>query len=202
MYLLIHGYGTNISSPFIKPEKYDKGFRNFKDDIDAENAIVFDWSQPFHLKNFAGFNPFKYLEIYKNYRSRLLNSDLYDSLHKYIQKNKPNTIICHSLGCELFLKYLEKYNLPSNVQKIIFIQGDIKSSTTFPVGKVEFTNIYNPLDIMLWLSTFLNRSMRAGLIGFRVPDIKNICVINPLGFRDYHNYPIRSNKVKLELFSI
>jgi hypothetical protein len=171
--LYLHGYGTAISSFFQKPLASHRGFQLSKA-FNETNTVLdpFDWSIPTHLDPWSALNPLAQLNIYLEYRRALQNQSLLKKLSQRLNQDQPTTIVCHSLGCQLLLNYVQNYQLPASVKKIIFLQADI--SYNAPIDfELDFINVFCPWDLSLFFSSLYHLQWRAGLVGLKLTKTKN-----------------------------
>jgi hypothetical protein len=189
--LLIHGYGQSYLKSLlgrfglnITLKSYS--FKAFRQLIEKGNAKVFVWHHEIESEIFQYFNPFYvYKNLYITEKEKSVSTDIQKQLTFELQSQKPEIIVCHSLGCYLLLNYLDKYNLPASVKKIFLVQGDFSTnySLTNPDlikklenKELEIINCYCPWDPILHISKLTSVSYRpAGVYGF-----KNELVTNKL----------------------
>lgn len=181
--LLIHGYGIGIRSSIFKPaEGEDAGFGAFKELIKEGIAKVFRWDIQSNFGLPQVVNVKNYLAIYKKERDLAISLSLQDRLFEVIQSYKPTVIICHSMGCYLFLHFSNQRALPSFVTKIIFVQADLPYDfkilnkdilKRLEIGQLTFINYYCPWDPTLLADTIMKKSKIAGAVGASVPYVKN-----------------------------
>ncbi len=169
--LYIHGFATNIThlfkiKQFTKKELFPALFRIF-----AENEVyTFRWGLDLHL-NIK--NIWEIYNLYQKEKKLAKDNNLLFQLHCVIDTFKPKIIICHSIGCYLFINYIKKFNLSKNIAKIVFIQADlpkkqklsIKITKPLKNKKLEFINFYCYWDDSLTISSIINKKLRAGSFG-------------------------------------
>ena len=182
-YLLIHGYGVGANYLNIhKAEGINGGFGAFDKLILEQNAIVFRWDIKRYFEYKTMFNPFNHLALYNQERSKAQLPETHLNLKLIIERYKPESIICHSVGSLLMTSFLKDNSLPSYVKNIVFIQADIPNNTQLP-GQIKsliknknlnITNLYCPWDQALLTTLPLHFTLKAGLVGYKNPLIKNI----------------------------
>jgi hypothetical protein len=182
-YLLIHGYG--VGAQYLKfhlAEGANAGFGAFDKLITEKRAGVFRWDIPRYYGYKTVFNPLNHLSLYNQERIKATTTKLHTELTKMILKNKPETIVCHSMGCHLLMSYLKFNTLPASVKKIVLIQADIPNDSTLPATirsqienkKLEIINLYCPWDQALLITLPLHFKLKAGLTGYKNPLAQNI----------------------------
>lgn len=180
MTVFIHGYGTNVSSKLQKPLSKHKGLKVAKD-LKAFEA--FEWSIPATFSDEQTHNPLSYLDLYLKEHRKSKQITTHQSLKKFFDRTNPTTIICHSLGCELLLNYLENYNVPTNVKEVVFLQPNTSAlrqiTNTQFIAQVESEKIsaityFCPWDITLMIGSIVNCQISAGLFGFWTGPFSNI----------------------------
>jgi hypothetical protein len=182
-YLLLHGYGVGAKyANFHDAEGLNGGFGAFDKLILEDKAKVFRWDIPRSFTFWEFINPFKSLDLYHKEIDKSQNIDTHKPLQKELFDLLPHTIVCHSMGTLLLINYLEHFDLPSSVTKIVFIQGSIANSTRLPVNlqhlveskKITLLNLFCPWDQALLTVLLLNRTVTIGLTGYKNPLVKNI----------------------------
>ncbi len=209
--VLIHGFGTSVPSELIatvtkgvlKFEQEDKGFKAFNELISQGNAKVFSWNEAFNakeLKEYASVQ--KYIDLYYREKKKALSDNLQSTFTAFIEKEQPEVIVAHSMGCYLVLGYLDKFDLPKSVKKIFLIQGDFDKKYELKnkaiIKRIEnddlrLINIFCPWDTTLIFSPFINKLvLPAGLVRMRNPYF--VDVLFPLGNDlNLHNSSIQSS---------
>ncbi len=173
--LLIHGYGVRATYPIIRP-KEDKylGFGGFSNLLEAGNTHLFVWGCAVKYSFLDMLNPFKYLQLYNQEKKLACSKDILQQLHNQIQSQNIQTIVCHSMGGYLVQQYLDSFDLPNSVKKIIIVQADISRMSRFNTpNNVSVINLYCPWDQALWESVVVNRYIPAGLFGLTSSTISN-----------------------------
>jgi esterase/lipase superfamily enzyme len=181
--LLIHGYGIGIKSSIFKNAEGDHaGFGAFSDLIKVGQAVVFRWDMPAALRFHEVFNVAHYLRIYKTEKEKATSKELQQILSEHMEKYQPSIIVCHSMGAYLFLEYIKKYNVPEQIEKIVFIQADIPYDFSIQNtvlgekmknGKIQVVNYYCPWDSTLVAARILHRYIPAGLVKVKNPLVHN-----------------------------
>jgi hypothetical protein len=178
---LIHGYGTGLKIKYFYQSPSGEGaFAAFKQDFTEKEAYVFNWKEDYHISIFQFIQKPHYLYFLEKEKAE--SNSLLKKLNKELQEKQPVNIVCHSMGCFLLLNYLEKYDLPKSVKKIVFTQGDFQTKRKLEnsdlikrvkEGEITFLNIYCWWDFTLAYSGFLNGYIPSGLFGWKNSSINN-----------------------------
>jgi hypothetical protein len=135
------------------------------------NLQVFDWTiaKNLHILNFA--------PLYIRYNQKLRQEKTLQDLATFLTQQEPSIIVCHSLGCALFLSYVEWLNsqekqIDPSIEKVVLLQGDIRHDYLEGRGqllpeRITLINGHYEGDYTLMLSSLLHLNMRAGLIGLK-----------------------------------
>jgi hypothetical protein len=183
MILLVPGFGTGIFSKILPDRHHNGGFFGFDELLAQKEAVLFDWASVHHFTWWQSLNPWAYLAIYWRARKQISQPLYQKKLLAMIQELKPSTVICHSLGSELFWHTTKHSELPPSVKNIIFLQSDLPARIEWHdhslgrdvrSNRRTFINTFSPFDLNLLFSTCLHLQPRAGLIGLRYPKIKNV----------------------------
>jgi hypothetical protein len=171
---LIHGYGVGLS-PQKKSLSLDLGFTAFYDGVINKDVSVFSWYQEEKHSILDFLNPHLHYQTYLKEKNAAQSNELLRQFKVFIEKEKPTTVVCHSLGAYLFLKYLEKFEEPTTIKKVVFVQADIANNTQFPnnTQDITFLNIFCPWDPALLTSWLLHKYQPAGLTGWKQPRARN-----------------------------
>lgn len=172
--VLVHGYGTGLSP--LKSSKTDHhGFSGFEKGILSKDVAVFSWHQEENSSLLKFINPYFHYKTYEKERSAAQSTELLKGFKKFIEKEKPDIVVCHSLGAYLFLNYLKQYEEVSSIKKAVFVQADLKNNKPFPANPnhIEFTNVYCPWDPALLTSKVMHGYTPAGLTGWKQPQVRN-----------------------------
>jgi hypothetical protein len=208
--LLIHGFGTGVRDEIFwilskskeKQELEYNEFKAFNHLINKGEASVFRWHDRFNASKIKDFLTIeKYIDLYKREKQKAVSPELQKKLYQTIEKENPEIIVCHSMGCYLLLNYLEKYTLNPSVKKIFLVQGDFdkkyKIQNPDILNRIEkntlrIINVYCPWDTTLITSPFVNNfTWPAGLNRMRNPYI--VDVLFPLGNSlNLHNSSLKS----------
>jgi hypothetical protein len=183
MFLLIHGYGIGITSPFHTPKPLSNvGFAALESLIDKAQGTAFCWRNDYQLKITEAINPLTYFDIYREERKKSVTDDVQTALRQHLLTHKPRVIVTHSLGAHVLFVQLNRFGLPDSVEHIWTIQADVDSTTEITHPSVTerlqnktltWTNHYFPWDQALVASSIHHGAVRAGLIGFRQKHITN-----------------------------
>jgi pimeloyl-ACP methyl ester carboxylesterase len=179
--LLIHGYGTHITSAITTHRGRTAGFDAFTPLLDSNSAEVFHWALPFSFSFLESLNLFNLATVYQHEKAQLEDTAIYEKLTQHIVKNNTTTIVGHSLGCELIRRYLTAYPIPPSITKIITIQADMPRSFELPQQltqklnskKIIWDNYWCWWDHALWAGSLVHRQLRAGLFGAKHSGITN-----------------------------
>jgi hypothetical protein len=182
-FLLIHGYGVGAQYlSFHQAEGVNAGFGAF-DKLIAEGRVgVFRWDIPRYFGYKTVFNPLSHLELYNKERAKAQSIEIHAKLTKTLQETSPENIVCHSMGCHLLMSYLKLNTLPPSVKNIILIQADIPNNTPLSetveslikAKKLKIINLYCPWDQALLTTLPLHFKLKAGLTGYKNPQVQNI----------------------------
>ncbi|MEK7473355.1 MAG: hypothetical protein AAB668_01325 [Patescibacteria group bacterium] len=199
--VLIHGFATGIGYSIFRPAYgADAGFSAFRPDIESGQAKAFRWDIKESASFFQSINPFYTWNVYRREKKIANDPDTYRKLHAFLMAEEPELIVCHSMGCFLFLAYLAHEKLPTSVRRIIFNQADVPSigvtlSTEIEErirkGALSITNTFCFWDTTLWFSAVIHGSIKAGLVGWEHPLIQNslFSLLKPMNL---HTAAIRS----------
>ncbi|PIP60689.1 hypothetical protein COX00_01870 [Candidatus Uhrbacteria bacterium CG22_combo_CG10-13_8_21_14_all_47_17] len=174
--VLVHGFATGIHFSVFRPAQgIDAGFSAFHSDIENGGVKAFRWDIKEEASFLQSLNPFYTLGVYDRERAIAQRAETHHALHRFLEQESPEVIICHSLGAFLFFQFLQKETLPDSVRLIVFNQADIFASEVFipetvakriQSGALKIVNTYCPWDPNLLFSWILN-GPRAGLTGMR-----------------------------------
>ena len=182
-YFLIPGYGVGAQYVnFKQPEGLNAGFGAFEELIKQNQATVFRWDISRHFSWLEFLNPMTHLELYKMEKSKSQSKNTHDQLQLELFAAMPSTIICHSMGSQLFISYLQSHKLPDSVIQIVFVQANIPSNQELPdyflqllrSKRITLINLFCPWDQALISLIFLRFFVPAGMIGLKNNLISNI----------------------------
>lgn len=201
--VLIHGFATGIRfSIFRKACGDDAGFTAFRPAVESGEAKAFRWD----IKEMATFwqslNPRYSWRIYHRERKIAESEETHQALQTFLETEKPEIVVCHSMGAYLLLKYLTRHPLPSSVRAVVFNQADIDPAAfilppsllpSLESGAIRFVNVYCPWDVTLLLSALVSGSRKAGLVPVPRPRLENAFfpLIKPW---NSHTSAIRDNR--------
>jgi len=174
--VLVHGFASDITSPFSQPEPDHSGFRAFAPLVEKEEAVSFRWAIPHTLGLIDSVSLPAFLKVYQKEKVKAGELETLQSFKSFLDRKQPGFIVAHSLGCELVLNTLEKFPLPASVKRITFVQGDFNYDRGLPNNfdeTVEYLQLYAPWDYTLAFSSLYNRKARAGLVGWKTKNVKN-----------------------------
>jgi len=168
----------------------NRGFFKWKKQLDSGKAIVFPWGINKPLTKLQQWNPRNYLTLYLQEKRLVRGQQALQRLDNFLKLHKPEIIVCHSLGTNYFLQYINKFLLLNSVKKIIFVTGGVERNfqitNTAVVKRIEsnslvWINYFCPWDNVLpFTSLFLSRKIAAGLFGTNNPYVKNEFVFLPI----------------------
>lgn len=165
--VFIHGFATGVRFSFFREAKgLDGGFAAFRSLIEWGVGKVFRWGMEGDASFWEALNPWFHLKLYERERVMAGGFAVQQRLAHFLEEERPEVIVCHSMGCYLLWEYLRRFELPSSVETVIFQQADIGLSELglFPGREgVRFLNLYCPWDLSLLASWFLWGDRRLGL---------------------------------------
>ena len=182
-YILIHGYGTKVEYPklFGLNLANPAGFGAFESMLRQKQAVLFEWFIPAGFTWLDFLNPYQHLNLYHQEQQKAYQSRTQQRLSQLILASRPQAIICHSMGSELLLAYLQHYRLPSSVKSIICIQSNLKSlaipgsiQKKIALGKLRLVNFFCPWDQALWSLAMLKGYIPVGLFGSSSKYVENV----------------------------
>lgn len=201
--ILIHGYAVGLrASIFRKPLGEHAGFSALSEEIERGEVKAFRWCKDVSLSMIQSANPLQYFQLYFD-EERLAESSITQStLFDFLDRSGATTVICHSLGCRLFIGMMNTHGIPESITKIILLQGDVPTSAsiTNPMILDRITNktltienYFCPWDQSLLASSILHRTNRIGLMGWKHAGVKNIFypLLKPTNL---HTSPLRDRK--------
>jgi len=182
--VLVHGNATGIEFAMYGRDKKYIDFTGFKNEIDIETAKIYHWhyiNEKYSL--IETFNPFKFTQLYFDERKYCSNPKALENMRDYIEKEKPSILLGHSLGAFQIFNYINKYDLPDSVKKVVFVQGAYPSHEELinpkVIDKIEskkliIQNYHSIFDQMLWIYTLAHFHTPGGLFGSKSNYIENI----------------------------
>lgn len=181
--VLIHGFAAGIQFSFFRNARgKDVGFGVFAKDIENKNATVFRWAISERASFFQTINPFYTANVYNHERARIQDTSWQKKLAMFLEKEKPEMILCHSLGSRFLLETANVFGLPDAVSHVIFIQGDVPKSFNLThkdlLRRVKnntlyFLNVYCPWDPSLFVSSIFHATIRFGQFPIKKDWLKN-----------------------------
>lgn len=181
--LLIHGFANGIRfSVFRSRRGEDAGFSAFKEMIRAGDAAVFHWDIVEDATFWQSLTPKFALEIYRREFEKAQGEETLGALHAALTETQPQVVICHSMGCQLLLNELERFELPGSVRKVLFVQADLPRTFHLSAHATAFLSregaawfsLYCPWDPTLLVSAMWNRRWRAGLLRTKTAGVQNL----------------------------
>ncbi|MEI7512926.1 MAG: hypothetical protein WCK01_05735 [Candidatus Uhrbacteria bacterium] len=203
--VLIHGFSTGIQYSFLRAAHgFDAGFSAFASDIQEGKVSVFRWDIKENATFWQSINPLYTFGVYRREQKIVSEKETHENLQKFLEQEKPEIVVCHSIGCLLFLEYIKTQSLPSSVKRVIFNQADttwfdielpLRIEKQIQSKTLQFINTYCPWDPTLMFSVFVGGALRAGLVGIRHSHIENIffALTKPYNL---HTSAIRSKKFR------
>lgn len=180
---LIHGYAVDMEmGVFRRRLGRDAGFGAFRRLLDSGDAVMFRWGEHMRFGSIHYINPFAHLRVYNAEKNKAASDKLFAQFGDFLERERPDTLVCHSMGSYLLINYINKHGLPAHVRKVVFVQGDIPAGTI--ISNADITrrlenkelNIYNYhcwWDITLISSMMLNGYVPLGLTKSRLKHIHN-----------------------------
>eukprot|EP00834_Sanchytrium_tribonematis_P002428 NODE_75_length_23955_cov_0.435069.p5 type:complete len:370 gc:universal NODE_75_length_23955_cov_0.435069:11666-12775(+) len=144
--LYVHGFNTSL-----KNSSFYAARLQYLQQCELD-TYLFDWACPMRLNRDAFTAKSDYVEC----KNRISNNDilqqLYDLLKVILGKYDKVLIVCHSMGCHLFTKMLNRFQilfekLPILKMKLIYFAGNVPvkdASALFNANQVDIINRYNP----------------------------------------------------------
>lgn len=147
-------------------------------------------------------NPFHYYQLYRDEENLAEPPITQSTLHNFIDCSDATTVICHSLGCRLFIGMMNTHGIPESISKIVLLQGDVPTSASITNAAIldrlanktlVIENYFCPWDQSLLASAILHRANRIGLMGWNQFRVKNIFypLLKPMNL---HTSPLRDQK--------
>lgn len=182
--ILVHGFGVNLHKKLNrKPIPEGEEFKAFKLLVQTGSAKVFRWGIHKKLNPLQVYSLKAYSKVYKNEKLLAQSENLQLDLFKMVQNNEEvETVICHSLGCSLFMNSINKFGLKNKIKKIVLISADLPRNwqitnpdikARIQKNELEITNIFCITDYTLFVSSIYNKYIPAGLFGLNIENIKN-----------------------------
>jgi len=182
--VLVHGNATGIEFYSFERDKKYGDFTGFQKAIDNESVKLYRW----HYINekysfFDTLNLLKFSQLYFEERKYCSNPQALENMREYLGKEQPEILLGHSLGAFQIFNYLNKYDLPDSVKKVVFVQGAFPSHEEIEnpkildkikTKKLEILNYHSVFDQMLWTYTLAHFHTPGGLYGSKSKYIKNI----------------------------
>ena len=192
--VLLHGFAVGLSSPIVRPPfGPSASMTAFNHLISTNEASVFPWGVEYRVQPWQLLNPLLLRTLYKKEKSLVCSEILQTQLQKFLEKECPTVIVCHSMGCLLLKMYLERFKLPTSVKSIILIQSDLPAKVSLNAS-VSIHHLFCPWDPTLLLSSIVNRHLRAGLCASKRKDVNNILFPLTLPW-NLHTSSIRDKKL-------
>ena len=201
--ILVHGYAVGLkASIFRQPLGEHAGFSALNSEVESSDAKVFRWSKNISLTIAQSANPWNYYQLYRDEEVLAESSTTQSTLRDFIDRSDTTTVICHSLGCRLFIGMMNAHGIPESISIIILLQGDVPSSASITNATVldrlanktlTIENYFCPWDQSLLASAILHRTNRIGLLGWKHAGVKNIFypLLKPMNL---HTSPLRDRK--------
>jgi hypothetical protein len=182
--LLIPGYGTETQwTSHRGPGSAHAGFGAARALLVAGRAAAFRWGLPARaLRPLARFDPRTHWRLYAVERRQAARPVTLQALHELCQTLEPAVVLCHSLGCQLWLHYTQAYALPPSLRRVVFVQADVPADfvpgpaavqARLAAGELAWLNLWCGWDQALLASAALNGRWPAGLLGARHGLVQN-----------------------------
>jgi hypothetical protein len=192
--VLLHGFAVHLSSPVIRPPFGPSASMSAFDNlVSTGEAKVFPWGIERNVSLIKLLHPSTIQNLYKEELNLIHSKKLQTDLKLFLEQEQPETIVCHSMGCELLQRHLNTFTLPASVKSIVTIQSDLPVGTSFHTS-VPIHHLYCPWDPTLILSSIVNNSLRAGLLSSKYSNGRNM--LFPLvRLSNLHTSSIRDKKM-------
>jgi hypothetical protein len=191
---LIHGFAVHLTAPIIRRGfGPTASFRAFASLVETGEARVFSWGVQRRAKPWQLLNLFFLHDLYLAERKLTMSPALHTELSAFFVRERPEVIVCHSMGSVLLAEYLKQNALPNSVRVIVFVQSDLPATTAVS-APVPIYNLYCPWDPTLMLSSFNALQWKAGVAPLTSKDVTNILfpLTKPLNL---HTSSIRDPKL-------
>lgn len=198
-FVLIHGFAIGLTTPIFRPPfGPSAGFYAFDKTVESGEAVVFPWGIERQVNLFQILNPFFLANHYEDEKFLAQARETRERLRAFLEREQPEIIVCHSMGCFLLNKYLENFTLPKSVRAIVFSQSDDIISppplTPSTPSSLSTHNLYCPWDPTLLISSIYNKKWRAGLRPARQKGVWDIFFPLVLPF-NFHTSGLRDKKL-------
>jgi len=193
---LIHGFATGLNvSIFRTARGPEAGFYGFRNLIERGIAKPFRWDERENVSFWKSLLPMTYITVYEREREKVRSETTLTALDTFLRDEQPRVVVCHSMGCALFLSFLTRNELPASVRHVVFIQADVPRDAALPASaNAAWHNLYCPWDPTLFASALYHRTWRAGLTGLR--DARATNRLTPLfGGWNLHTVSISDPKI-------
>ena len=187
---------------FGRDKKY-ADFTSFKNEIDNDLAKIYRWHYINDKYSFLNtLNPLKFSQLYFEERKYCSNSKALENMRDFIEMEKPTVLVGHSLGAFQIFNYLNKYDLPDSVKKVVFVQGAYPSHEILinpkTIEKIEskklvIQNYHSTFDQMLWVYALAHFHTPGGLYGSKCKYIENI-EFTRFGIENPHLWTIKNRE--------
>ena len=172
--VLIHGFAVHLTVPIIRPPFGPAAcFKVFEKKVEDGEAKVFQWGIKKQVSPVRLLDPFFWIKHYQSEKAIATSSATLERLQDFLEQEKPEIIICHSMGCYLLNNFCKNFSLPDSVKKIIFVQADTSALSASYAPSAPLHNFFCPWDPTLLISMIFNREKRVGLFSSSKAD-KNI----------------------------
>jgi hypothetical protein len=183
--VLIHGFGRNIHWPGVCDQvPQEESFPVFKPELqDSENPTrMFYWAKYWPIRDVWEFMTYRNtLWLYWAEKKLVQSPELLQDLHNFLVEHRPRKMVCHSMGCFLLRQYFERYEPPSSLRTVMWVQADVNRFEELPERLEKWlaqegsrlVNMYCPWDQALWGSLVINQYGPAGLFGHSSRRIEN-----------------------------
>lgn len=181
-FVLIHGFATGVRFSFFRDRRgSDAGFSAFRSLIATGEAKAFRWNEVIDASFWQTINPWFAWHVYRMERKKSEAKSTLEALHVFLERERPETIVCHSLGCRLWLAYVRQFGWPEYVRTVAFVQADLptKFLTEMPASfslpnDAQWFNFHCFWDPSLFASSIANFAVRAGQKAVDDPRITNV----------------------------
>lgn len=124
MILLIPGYGVEVVCDRLNYDLTEtKGFDGFDSLLANGEAKVFTWGVNRHYSLSQFVSPLVQWQLFAEEKNLAANTETLSNLQNTLEEGSFSTIVCHSLGALVLVKYLQERNLTRSVKKVVFVQA-------------------------------------------------------------------------------
>ncbi len=209
--VLVHGNAGGVEFAFFGRDKKYADFIAFKSQIDQNIAKVYRWhyiDEKYSLFD-TFLNPFKFIRLYFSERKFCSNPKALQAMYEFMQIEQPKTVLGHSLGAFQIFNYLNQFDIPDSITKIVLVQGAFPSRqmvtnpkilSKIKSKKLVIENYHSRFDQMLLIYTMAHMHRPGGLFGSRESLIKNTKLTKP-GIGNPHLWTLENAEFAQKILS-